>query len=151
MHKENMTTTLDKIQKEVIKSYTKSLSREEIIDNLLDKINDRKRKYKEFADGINKLGKLVRKITWLDDLSDSDEVMIRGMIAMGKASDSKYRKFLAEDRKMFAPKGLFKEEFKYLREAIENHKESVLEVEQIIFEFRQDEDFKELCKVIDDF
>ncbi|GEQ87440.1 hypothetical protein ULMS_29480 [Patiriisocius marinistellae] len=146
-----MTTTLDKIQKEVIKSYTKSLSREETIDNLLDKINDRKRTYKEFADGINKLGKLVRKITWLDDLSDSDEVMIRGLIAMGKASDLKYRKFLAEDRRLFVPKGLFKEDFKYLREAIENHKESVFEVEQIIFEFRQDEDFKELCKVIDDF
>jgi len=147
-----MTTTLDKIQKEAVKSYTSNskLSQEEIINNLLDEINARKKKYKDLAKGINYLSHLLCKITWLDDLKDSDDVLIHSIIGMAKASDKKYREFLARERKAFVPKGLFKEEFKLLKEAIENHKESYVDVSNIVLDLRKDEEFLKLSQVIDE-
>lgn len=145
-----MTITLDKIQERVVKSYTKSLSKEDLINSLLDKINDRKKKYDSLAKGINELSGLIRKITWLNNLSDSDEVIIRGIIAMGEEAVIKYKKFLDKEREAFVPQGLFLDNFETLEYAIENHMEAIVEVSDIIFNVRKDKEFIELSRLLDE-
>lgn len=149
-----MTITIDKIQEEVVKSYTsysRSMSNEQDeINDFLDRINHRKERYVSLSKGLNKLSYLFNQITWLDGLKDSDEVLIHGMIAMGKIIDKKFREFLAEERRAFASKGLFKNEFKLLKDAIDNHKESVKDLADIILDLRKDEEFIYLSKMIDE-
>lgn len=145
-----MTTTLEKINREIIKSYSHSLSEEERINKILDQINDKKKKYSILTKSIEKLGSLLTEITWLDNLSKSDEVIIRGIIAMGKASDKHFRKFYSEQRRIYVPKGLFKEDFKEIKKSIEFHIEAVNEVEHIIFDLRKNNDFKELSSIVDE-
>lgn len=145
-----MTTTLEKINREIIKSYSHSLSEEERINKILDQINDKKKKYSILTKSIEKLGSLLTEITWLDNLSKSDEVIIRGIIAMGKASDKHFRKFYSEQKRIYVPKGLFKEDFKEIKKSIEFHIEAVNEVEHIIFDLRKNNDFKELSSLVDE-
>lgn len=145
-----MTTTLEKINREIIKSYSHSLSEEERINKILDHINDKKKEYSILTKSLEKLGSLLAKITWLDNLSTSDEVIIRGIIAMGKASDKHFRKFYSGQRRIYVSKGLFKEDFKEMKNAIESHIEAVNEVEHIIFDLRKNNDFKELSSLVDE-
>ncbi|WP_335965769.1 hypothetical protein [Galbibacter sp. PAP.153] len=145
-----MTTTLEKINREIIKSYSHSLSEEERVNKILDHINDKKKEYSILTKSLEKLGLLLTKITWLDNLSTSDEVIIRGIIAMGKASDKHFKKFYSEQRKIYVPKGLFKDNFKEMKEAIDFHIEAVNEVEHIIFELRKNNDFKELSSLVNE-
>jgi glutaredoxin 2 len=147
-----MTTTLDRIQKEAVKSYTtysKSLSNEKSIDDFLDRINERKEKYKNLAEGIKYVSKLINKITWLNDIDESDEILIYSILAMADVSDKKFRKFLAEERKAFVRQGLFKEEFKLLKDAIILHKEASEDVSDIILNLRKDNEFQDLSSLID--
>lgn len=145
-----MTTTLEKINREIIKSYSHSLSEEERINKILDHINDKKKEYSVLTKSLEKLGSLLTKITWLNNLSTSDEVIIRGIIAMGKASDKHFKKFYSRQRKIYVPKGLFKNDFKEMKNAIDFHIEAVNEVEHIIFELRKNNDFKELSSLVDE-
>lgn len=145
-----MTTALEKINREIIKSYSHSLSEEERVNKILDHINDKKKEYSALTKSLNKLSLLFTKITWLDNLSTSDEVIIRGIIAMGKASDKHFKKFYFEQKNIYAPKNLFKDDFKEMKKAINFHIEAVQEVEHIIFELRKDEDFKKLSSLVDE-
>lgn len=144
-----MTTTLDKLNREIVKSYSSSLSEEERINKLLDHINDKKNEYSHLTKSLNKLSSLLIKITWLDNLSISDEVIVWGIVAMGKASDKHFRNFYVEQKGLYSSKGLFKDDFIELKKAIDFHLESVQEVEHIIFKLRKDEGFKSLSSEID--
>jgi len=145
-----MISTLENITTDIIHSYSQSLTEQERIDTMLDHINDQKQKYRSLTSKIQHLDSLLVKITWLDDLDEADEILIKGIIAMGKEADNKFKKYYAAQRRAFASKGLFKEEFRGLKEAIELHLESALEVDHIIFELRKDKEFKALCKLVDD-
>ncbi len=145
-----MTSTIEKINREIIKSYSNSLSEEERINEILDRINGKKKEYSYLTKSLNRLSALLAKITWLDDLSTSDEVIISGIIAMGKASDIHFKRFYEEQFKLYSPKGLFKEDLREMKKAIDSHRESVQEVEHIIFELRKDNDFKKLSSLIDE-
>ena len=145
-----MISTLENITTDIIHSYSQSLTEQERIDTMLDHINDQKQKYRSLTSKIQHLDSLLVKITWLDDLAESDEILVKGIIAMGKEADIKFKKYYAANRRAYAAKGWFKEEFRDLKEAIELHLESALEVEHIIFELRKDKEFKALCKLVDD-
>lgn len=145
-----MITTLEKINREIIKSYSRSLSEEDRINEILDYINDKKKEYAAFTKSLNKLSSLLAQITWLNNLSTSDEVIIRGIIAMGRASDKHFKKFYSEQRKIYASQDLFKDDFKEMKKGIDFHIETVQEVEHIIFELRKNEDFKRLSSLVDE-
>lgn len=145
-----MTLTLSKIQEKVVKSYTESLSEEDLINHLLDEILIRQKRYDNLVKGIDRVSVLLRKITWIDNLSDSDEVLIRGILAMGQEAVKKYKSFLKKEKKAFEPQGLFSKNFKSLEIAIKNHQEAIEEVSDIIFNIRKDDEFKELSKLIDE-
>lgn len=145
-----MTTTLEKINREIIKSYSDSLSEEERINKILDHINDKKKDYAHLTKSLEKIASLLTKITWIDNLSTSDEVIIRGIIAMGKASDKHFKKFYSRERRIYVPKGLFKDDFKEMKKAIDFHSEALNEVEHIIFDLRKENDFNELSTLVDE-
>nr|BFF38626.1 hypothetical protein BACY1_04310 [Tenacibaculum mesophilum] len=145
-----MTTTLEKINREIIKSYSDSLSEEERINKILDHINDKKKDYAHLTKSLEKIASLLTKITWIDNLSTSDEVIIRGIIAMGKASDKHFKKFYSGERRIYVPKGLFKDDFKEMKKAIDFHSEALNEVEHIIFDLRKENDFNELSTLVDE-
>lgn len=144
-----MTATLENISTKIVESYSHSLSENERVNKILDHINDKKKEYILLSKGLNKLSKLLIKITWLDNLSESDEVIIKGVITMGKEADKHFKKFYSNQRKTYATNGWFKEDFKELKEAIEFHKETIKELEHILFELRKKEEFKNLCNLLD--
>jgi len=145
-----MTKTLEHITSKIIHSYSQSLSEKEKIDHVLDHINEQKKQYVKFTKLLERLSKLLSEITWMENMNQGDEILIKGVIAMGKEADVCFNKYYATQRRSYASKGWFKEEFHRLKEAIEQHKENVLEVEHIIFELRKDKEFIELSKLIDE-
>ena len=143
-----METTIKNITTELVESYSYSLSENERVNNLLDKINDMKKDYIQLSENINKLSLLLSKITWLDNLSDNDEVMIKAIVVMGKEADNRFKKFYASHNRIFSPKGLFRNEFVSLKNSIAIHIETVFDVERIIFELRKSKEFKSLDNLI---
>lgn len=145
-----MVPTIQHIATDITESYARSLSNEEKIDSFLDQINNRKKEYRDLTDQLVHLSQLFSQITWLDDLTPADKVLIKGVITMGKEADVELKKFYASQSRLFGPKGLFNKELSELKTAVEDHIENVLEVEHIIFELRDDKEFKELSKLIDE-
>jgi hypothetical protein len=145
-----MTTSIEHITSKIIHSYSQSLREKENIDHVLDHINEQKKQYRNFTKLLDKLSKLISQITWMENMNKGDEILIKGIIAMGKEADLYFKKYYATQRRSYAAKGWFKEEFHSLKEAIEQHKENILEVEHIIFELRKDKEFIELSKLIDE-
>lgn len=145
-----MTATLEHISRELFTSYS-HLSDKEKIDTFLDQILEKKKAYVELVVTIKNLDTLVSRITWLDDLDAGNEIVIRGLLEMGKAANRYLVAFLADEKRKQASGDLFKEEFEALEEAIELHMESVLEVEHIIFELRKNKEFMDLCHSLDEF
>lgn len=146
-----MTATLENISTKIVESYSHSLSENERVNKILDHINDKKKEYVLISKGLYKLSKLLVKITWLDNLNQTDEVIIKGVITMGKEADKHFRRFYINQRKIYAPKGWFKEDFKQLKNEIDFHIETIKDLENIIFTLRKDEEFKSLCNQFDEF
>ena len=145
-----MTTTLEHITTKIISSYSQSLSEKEHINQILDQINEQKERYVLFINQLETLDVLLSQITWLDNLDNADEILIKGIIAMGKEADIHFKKYYATQRRLYASRGWFKEELSLIKESIELHIENVMEVEHIIFELRKDIDFQALSNQIDE-
>ena len=144
-----MTTTLENISKEIFTSYS-HLSEKEQIDTFLDEINEVKKEFRNLTESLKFLDKSMIKITWLDNLQKKDEIIIKGLIAMGKEANTQLESFVAEQEKLGRTTGIFEKDFEALEEAMDLHLESVLEVEHIIFDLRKNEEFLDLCKLADE-
>lgn len=144
-----MATAVVHIAQNIATSYTSSLNEEEKINTFLDQINNHKEDLYSITTELVHLTNLFSQITWIDNLSTSDKVLIKGVIAMGKEADVVFKKFYASQRRAYRPKGLFKEELEALKEAIDTLIENVLEIEHIIFGLREDKDFNELSAQLD--
>jgi hypothetical protein len=144
-----MVMTLEKISNEIFNSYTHTLSEKDRINSLLDHILDKKQEYINLSNGLVTLNKLLSQLTWINDLTESDEVIIRGLLDLGKKVDFLFRKFYASERRNYSQKGWFKDEFFELKSSIELHQEALFDVEHIIFELRKDKEFNELTKLLD--
>ncbi len=145
-----MTATLENISTKIVASYSYSLNENDRVNKILDHIIDKKAELVLLSKGLQKLSKLLIKITWLDNLSQTDEVIIKGFLTMGKEADKHFKNFYSTQRKIYAPKGWFKAEFKILKHEIEFHIETIKQIEHIVFDLRKNEDFKNLCKQLDD-
>lgn len=140
-----MTTSIENITSKIVESYSYSLSENERINNILDHINDTKQEYILISKNLNKLSKLLIKITWLENLTISDEIIIKGVLTIGKGADKQFKKFYAIQKKTYAPKGWFKKDFEVLKSAINFHNETIADLEHIIFDLRKNKDFQLLC------
>lgn len=145
-----MQTTAEHITNKITHSYSKTISEQKKIDNFLDHIIEQKKVFQNITTGTEHLSKLLREMSWLDDLTNADKVLIKGVIAMGKDADKQFRQYYAQMRRKYVSKGLFKAEFAELKTAVENHKEDVSTLNYIIFELREDDTFKDLCTLVDE-
>lgn len=145
-----MPTTIENISREIVGSYSSSLREKEKTDDVLDHINDKKQHYRQLSKGISELSSLLSKITWLDDLKKSDEVIIKGILAMGKEADVYFKKYYASERREYAEKDWFDKELKALEQSIDLHREMVLEIEHIIFDLRKNPAFKEVSGLLNE-
>ncbi len=146
-----MIITLENISTKIVESYSHSLNENDRVDKILDHINHKKNEYILLSKGLNKLSKLLIKITWLDNLTETDEVIIKGILTMGKEADKHFKRFYVNQRKIYAPKAWFKEDFKQLKSEIDFHIETIKDLERIIFELRKDDEFKKMCTLLDEF
>lgn len=144
-----MATSVGHITQSIATTYESSLNEEERINTFIDKINNHKRTLQDFTTGLVHLSGLFSQITWKNNLSTADTILIKGAIVIGKEADVEFKKFYASQRRLYQPKGLFKNELYALKEAIEGLIENVLEVEHIIFTLRKDTEFNELSKLAD--
>ena len=144
-----MTTTLEHIGKDILTSYS-HLSEKEQINTFLDEINKVRKEFRDLTESLKILDKSLIKLTWLDNLQKKDEIIIRGLIAMGKEANNQLETFVAEQDKLNRTDGILKKDFEALKEAMDLHIESILEVEHIIFDLRKNEDFLALCKLADE-
>ncbi|UZH54645.1 hypothetical protein JRG66_11775 [Salinimicrobium tongyeongense] len=144
-----MNSTLEHIGKEMISSYS-HLSEKEQIDNFLDEINRTKKELRDLTKALKSLDKSIIQITWLDNLQKKDEIIIKGIIAMGKEANIQLTAFVEKQEERDSKNGIFKKELEALKEAINLHQESVLEVEHIIFDLRKNDEFLDLCKMADE-
>lgn len=145
-----MQATIDHIAREITQSYVETINEQEKVNSLLDHIRAQKKTLKSVIEGVERLSKLLAKISWSDDLTKSDEMLIKGVLAMGKDADKIFRQYYAEMRRQYAPKGLFKTEFAQLKIGIENHQEDILELDHIIFQLRKDDAFNSLSALVDE-
>ncbi len=141
-----MTATLENITTKIVESYSHSLNENERINNILDHINDKKQEYVLISKNLDKLSKLLIKITWIDDLTVSDEIIIKGILTIGKEADKQFKKFYLIQKKIYAPKGWFKSEFNTLKAAINFHLDTIKDLEHIIFDLRKNQEFQFLNK-----
>ena len=144
-----MTTTLEHIGKDILSSYS-HLSEKEQANTFLDEINKVRKEFRDLTESLKILDKSLIKLTWLDNLQKKDEIIIRGLIAMGKEANNQLETFVAEQVKLNRTDGILKKDFEALKEALELHIESILEVEHIILDLRKNEDFLALCKLADE-
>ena len=144
-----MTATLENITNKIVGSYSHSLSENERINKILDHINDKKEEYVLISKNLEKLSKLLIKITWIDDLSVSDEIIIKGILTIGKEADKQFKKFYTFQKKIYTPKGWFKKEFEILKNAIDFHSETIKELEHIIFDLRKNKEFQSICNELE--
>ena len=102
-----MNSTLEHIGKEMISSYS-HLSEKEQIDNFLDEINRTKKELRDLTKALKSLDKSIIQITWLNNLQKKDEIIIKGIIAMGKEANIQLTAFVEKQ-----------EDFGYILERID--------------------------------
>lgn len=145
-----MSVTVAAITENIKAAYVSSLNKEEQINISLVQINKQKKTFQKLTNQLKKLSVLFSEITWMNALSATDKVLIKGAIAMGKEADVELRKFYASQKRAYQDKGLFKKELSILKNHIDALFEDILMVEHIVYSLREDEEFKALCDLADE-
>lgn len=145
-----MVATFEKISSEIFNSYTHTLSEKDRVNDVLDHILDKKQQFNNLSSEINALTNLVSNLTWINNLTESDEVIIQGLIDIGKKVDLQLRKFYSAEIIKYSNKDWFNVEFNDFQSAIDLHQETLIDVEHIIFQLRKDNEFTELTEFLDE-
>ena len=142
-----MSQNIEVISGKVTESYKSTIRSQESIDSFLDQINQKKESYQEIINNISKINELLCELTWVDEINESDKVLLKGVIAMGEHTDKTLRFFYADQRRKYHKLNLFKKEFKALIEVIEIHNETISDVNNVFINLR-DRDQLEKCGLI---
>jgi len=137
----------------ILVSYSQSiLSKEEMLDAFLDHINENREKLASYTLKINHLSQLLKQITWIDNLSGQDEIIVQGLLTMSKQVDKLLHKVHQDFRKKYSKhdKNILKIELQNFDTAIKFHAETIKEIEYIIFVLRKNKDFLDLCNLLDE-
>jgi two-component SAPR family response regulator len=118
---------------------------QEEINHFLDKILELQRFLGMKTHKINELNSLLEKITWINDLNDDCLKQLNELLAIAKDFHSTIiRQYasLNEIRK----RGIAKESTKKLKEAIDNFKENIIDLEATFFLLPNFKGFTETTK-----
>lgn len=147
-----MTTSIAEIGTEINSIISKSriipLSEQEKIDNFLDHINDLKRKLNVRIEKIGQLDNLFTQLTWHDISNKKEEKLLKTVFVKAKKFHLKALKNFAELNSIFWKKDICRAEISSYKNSLDDFEDTVLEVEQIFFSLRNDQEFNDLLNSI---
>jgi len=124
---------------------TSSFSDEERINQFLDVMIDFKKELSVKTAVIIDISERVDKLTWIDELDDECKMLLNDLISSLKdLHSSMIRQYVAMD--IFRKKGIAKSEIKNFKNAIDDIKESTIDLESIFFFLPDFPEFKEVTK-----
>jgi hypothetical protein len=121
---------------------TKELSEEEKINQFLDSILDFKESMRKRTGKLRYMDELLCEITWIEQqMSDEDEKMLKKLFDKIDRFHQKGIRFYVNIRQIFWKHSIAREEIRDFKDALDDLEESTLELRQILFEIRKDDDF----------
>lgn len=148
-----MVTTISNIGTEISSIISKNniidkITEQERIDNFLDTINRIKSKLLVRIEKNKKLDSLFSQITWLNIESNEDEILLKKVIEKAKKYHNNSLKDYAYLNSMLTKKNICKKEISDYKVSLDDFEDTVIEVEQIFFSLRNDQEFNDLLNSI---
>jgi len=147
-----MTTSVTDIKtkiSDIISTETKNkISEEDKINEFLDNINNVKRSILARKDAILKIDGLLIELTWYDAEDEETEAELDDLMkAVNQFHTSLLVEYVALKRR-FPQKKLFKIVLSELKSAIDDLEDSAIEVDNIFFGLRKDDEFNTLAAAV---
>jgi len=148
---ESSVLTLGKQICEVIthdKIITPKISEQERVNRLLDAINSTRTKINKMSSNVSKLDELFTKLSWLELANSEEEILIKKVIAQAKKYHTNSLKNYILLKNTLFKDGICKIEIDDYKNALDDFEDTVLEIEQIFFVLRKDDEFNSLLNSI---
>jgi hypothetical protein len=130
------------------KIVTPKISEQERVNRLLDTINLTRSKITKMSSNLSNLDELFTKLSWLDITNSEEETLIKKVIVQAKKYHSNSLKNYILLKNTLSKDGICKIEIDNYKNAIDDFEDTVLEIEQIFFTLRKDDEFNSLLKSI---
>jgi len=150
----NMETSVLTIGKQICevithdKIITPKISEQERVNRLLDAINLTRLKITKMTSKLTNLDELFTKLSWLNIVNSEEEILIKKVIIQAKKHHSSSLKNYILLKKTLSKDGICKIEIDNYKNAIDDFEDTVLEIEQIFFKLRKDNEFNSLLNSI---
>ncbi len=148
---ETIVLTIGKQISEVIthdKIITPKISEQERVNRLLDAINLTRLKITKMTSKLTNLDELFTKLSWLNITNSEEEILIKKVIIQAKKHHSNSLKNYILLKNTLSKDGICKIEIDNYKNSIDDFEDTVLEIEQIFFNLRKDDEFNSLLNSI---
>ena len=148
---ETSVLTIGKQISEVIthdKIITPKISEQERVNRLLDAINLTRLKITKITSKLTNLDELFTKLSWLNITNSEEEILIKKVIIQAKKHHSNSLKNYILLKNTLSKDGICKIEIDNYKNSIDDFEDTVLEIEQIFFNLRKDDEFNSLLNSI---
>jgi len=148
---ESSVLTLGKQICEVInhdKIITPKISEQERVNRLLDAINSTRTKIIKMSSNLSNLDELFTKLSWLELANSEEEILIKKVLAQAKKYHTNSLKNYILLKNTLFKDGICKIEIDDYKNALDDFEDTVLEIEQIFFVLRKDDEFNSLLNSI---
>lgn len=143
--------TIGKQISEVIshdKIVTPRISEQEKVNRFLDTINSTRIKIVKMTSNLNHLEELFTKLSWLDIQNSEEELLVKKVITQAKKYHSSSIKNYILLKKTLWNEGICKIEIDNYKDSMDDFEDTVLEIEQIFFVLRKDDEFNDIIDSI---
>ena len=121
---------------------TNELSEDEKINHFLDSILDFKKSLKRRTEKLRHIDELLSEFTWVEqEMTANDEKMLKKLFDSVDVFHKKAIVYYANMRTIFWKHKIARQELSDFKGALDDIEESNLEVRQILFDIRKDDDF----------
>ena len=148
---ESSVLTLGKQICEVIthdKIITPKISEQERVNRLLDAINSTRTKIIKMSSNLYNLDELFTKLSWLEIANLEEEILIKKVLAQAKKYHTNSLKNYILLKNTLFKDDICKIEIEDYKNALDDFEDTVLEIEQIFFILRKDNEFNSLLNSI---
>lgn len=142
---EKINDTFDVVSKASFQEKKEYLSKEQVIDNFLDKILELKERITYKSNKTKEIVERLEEITWYDNIDEEGLRMINEIISLSKDLHSTLIKSYV-DLNFFIKKGIAVNEIKHFKSNIDNLKEVIQDFESVFFRLPKLPEFKEASK-----
>ncbi len=120
-------------------------SKEQLINEFLDAINDTKKKLADYANRFNTLIDKTEKIFWIDEkLNEEDYKLLNELlILIGNVHFKLVRDMYVPLNNLLRPNGIAIEELNKLKHTLDNIKEVRNDIDSVFFKLPKNKDFNE--------